>query len=230
MKPGGITKPAEEGPPPPPKLPPGWRSAKDADGNEYYYNKKLGVTQWEKPVVQSPEDSVVPPPPPPKRWHPTPPHPAPFLLHPAITPLLCCTNISPATTESSCLRSLDRNCIGVWLPTCCMSRNKKKCRRTNTIRSISGTLPAVATAQSHKSFDYDTLSCLPNSDPTASRALPPLLLPVERAAFRGKTVTTLEQRAPRRRLRLLQRRLHHLELRAIPSPKEEAVEEVLTMR
>jgi hypothetical protein len=32
-------------------LPPGWKTAKDQTGNEYYYNKELNVTQWSRPAL-----------------------------------------------------------------------------------------------------------------------------------------------------------------------------------
>mmetsp|Transcript_45092 Transcript_45092/g.105804 ORF Transcript_45092/g.105804 Transcript_45092/m.105804 type:complete len:469 (+) Transcript_45092:140-1546(+) len=48
-------------PPAPPELPPGWKTAKDpASGRSYFFNKKLGITQWEAP---SAVESVPPPPP-----------------------------------------------------------------------------------------------------------------------------------------------------------------------
>ena len=31
-------------------LPPGWKTSKDQNGNQYYYNKELNVTQWSRPA------------------------------------------------------------------------------------------------------------------------------------------------------------------------------------
>jgi hypothetical protein len=39
-----IAYPAVDG-----KLPPGWKATKDQNGNQYYYNKELNVTQWNRP-------------------------------------------------------------------------------------------------------------------------------------------------------------------------------------
>ena len=30
-------------------LPPGWKASKDQNGNQYYYNKELNITQWSRP-------------------------------------------------------------------------------------------------------------------------------------------------------------------------------------
>lgn len=54
-------------PPPPPrrstKVPQGWKEATDATGEKYYYNRQLGVSQYELPH----SDASPPPPPPPRR-------------------------------------------------------------------------------------------------------------------------------------------------------------------
>ena len=44
-------------------LPPGWKVSKDTNGNAYYYNKELNVTQWSRPApsghtVASPQPPV----------------------------------------------------------------------------------------------------------------------------------------------------------------------------
>jgi hypothetical protein len=31
-------------------LPPGWKASKDQNGNQYYYNKELNITQWSRPA------------------------------------------------------------------------------------------------------------------------------------------------------------------------------------
>jgi len=31
-------------------LPPGWKASKDKNGNQYYYNKELNITQWSRPA------------------------------------------------------------------------------------------------------------------------------------------------------------------------------------
>ena len=36
-----------------PVLPPNWRSAKDADGKEYYFNELTGETSWKVPEADS---------------------------------------------------------------------------------------------------------------------------------------------------------------------------------
>ena len=44
-------------PPPqrPSQLPPGWKQAKDEQGQVYYYNKSLNITQYDQPsIVDSP--------------------------------------------------------------------------------------------------------------------------------------------------------------------------------
>jgi len=53
-------------------LPPGWKVSKDQRGVQYYYNKELKVTQWNRPETahqsrQTPQGAVSPPmsPPPP---------------------------------------------------------------------------------------------------------------------------------------------------------------------
>jgi len=53
-------------------LPPGWKVSKDQNGIQYYYNKELKVTQWNRPATahhsrQIPQGAVSPPmsPPPP---------------------------------------------------------------------------------------------------------------------------------------------------------------------
>eukprot|EP00286_Rhodomonas_abbreviata_P005265 CAMPEP_0181330698 /NCGR_PEP_ID=MMETSP1101-20121128/24061_1 /TAXON_ID=46948 /ORGANISM="Rhodomonas abbreviata, Strain Caron Lab Isolate" /LENGTH=411 /DNA_ID=CAMNT_0023440017 /DNA_START=118 /DNA_END=1350 /DNA_ORIENTATION=- len=51
-------------PPPPPALPPGWKTAKDPNtGRDYFFNKKLGITQWERPEPETAGvESIMPPP------------------------------------------------------------------------------------------------------------------------------------------------------------------------
>jgi hypothetical protein len=31
-------------------LPAGWKTSQDQNGNQYYYNKELNVTQWSRPA------------------------------------------------------------------------------------------------------------------------------------------------------------------------------------
>ena len=42
-----------------PALPPGWEQFADDYGRHYFYHEKLGVTQWERPVLEVP--ASVPP-------------------------------------------------------------------------------------------------------------------------------------------------------------------------
>ena len=46
-----------------PKLPDGWKSARDATGNTYYYNKQLGVSQYSQPTEDAFNSPPLPPPP-----------------------------------------------------------------------------------------------------------------------------------------------------------------------
>ena len=62
-------------------LPPGWKQARDQDGTVYYYNKTLGTSTYDPPVVPSPP---LPPPPPRPPQCPPPPRPQSYVPPPLL--------------------------------------------------------------------------------------------------------------------------------------------------
>ena len=41
------------------KLPPNWRTARDADGRLYYYNRRTKEVSWEPPEYEASDDVVI---------------------------------------------------------------------------------------------------------------------------------------------------------------------------